>query len=135
MKTIVLFILICLASFCFQTNAQTIENCLLKAEMIDEKPALIIEFTKDKRIIGLDSIMVKNGYIYDGFKWKNALWEVLNQKDFSMLSTIALLKDEEDRFVVLFFDTETRTRFYQLICPILNDSSEFDFILANRKKY
>ena len=133
MKTLFLFLLIGWTSSL--TYAQTIENCLLKSETIDGKPALIIELTKEKQIIALDSIMVKNGYIYDGLKWRSSLWEVVNQKDFSMLLTIAELYEEDNRFIVQFFDSETRTRFYQLICPILNNPSEFDVLLSNRKKY
>jgi hypothetical protein len=133
MKTILFFLLIGLASF--QTYAQANDNCLLTEKMIDEKPALVVEFTNDKLIIELDSIFIKNGYIHKGFIWKNALWEVVNQKDFNMLRKIDKLEDQDDRFVVLFFDSETRTRFYQLVCPILNNPSDLDFILANRKKY
>lgn len=133
MKTAILFLFLFTlqSSFIFPTD----KECLLKEETIDKKPALIIELTNDKRITELTAIFKKNGYKYKGFMWDNGLWEVVNQKNFELLRKMEKIEEEDTRLVVVFYDEETRDQFFKLICPILNNPSELDSILANRKKY
>ena|SRR5688500_11221553 len=119
----------------FVSNSYGQRSCLLKESEIGGKPVLIMDITERDQIPQLDSICKKNGYKYPGFKWKNAIWEVVNQKDFALLKDIVEFKEDDKIFTTIFESTDARKKFYQLICPILNDPKEFDQILGNAKKY
>ncbi len=117
-----------------QSDITNNKGCLLEEQTIDSKPALIINLNDDPKVQELVSVFKNHGYKYKGFIWDNGLWEVVNQLEFGLLHEVEVLEEEETRLLVVLKDNKARTRFLDLICPVLNNPSELDSILADAKK-
>lgn len=132
MKTLASFIAILFLSF--HSECQVDTTCLLELKVIDEKASIIIQLTSTPEVEEITRVFNKNGYKYKGFTWDNGIWEVVNQKDFGLLRQIDVLEEEETRLLVQFNSESAQMRFYDLICPILEDPTQLDKILYDAKK-